>query len=43
MSGLLFSACVSAGPEPEPGENTEIPPLDTEAPAEFETATFSLG
>jgi hypothetical protein len=41
VSGLLFSACVSAGPEPP--ENTTIPPLDVNAPAVFETATFSLG
>jgi len=41
VSGLLFSTCVSAGPDP--WENTAIPPLDAGAPAVFETATFSLG
>lgn len=41
MSGLILSACLYAGPGP--GEAAPIPPIDAEAPAVFETATFSLG
>ena len=40
--GLLGAACVAGGTGAVP-EDVPVPPIDTTAPAQFETATFALG
>ncbi len=45
MTIALLAACSQTGPQGEPylmNENS-IPPIDQEAPEQFETATFALG
>lgn len=42
LSGCMGEPETNAEPTPAPPE-AAIPPLDTQAPAETETATFALG
>jgi hypothetical protein len=39
----LIGFAPSSADEPKPAGDRKLPPIDLEAPREFETATFALG